>query len=744
MAYVMLSVQTGNAQMRRRTKTLSVLLALFFLTATVYGSTVNREFKENINVILAGFPAGSSEEMEELTLDILALGKGGIIELCLMLESGEKTKKTRAEYAVHGLAVSTARLLREDDRFLVSKAFIKSLDLVKDKNTKGFILGQLQLLGKRETVRPVARYLTDRDLCEPAARALISVGSERAEKALLKSLDSVSGDRLITVIKALGELRSRKAVKKIAPYISNQDKDLRRVSLYALANIGDPLCMDLMGRSRIRSSVYERTKAPLVYLLYVSRLAEAGYKEVSTHICRDMIAGYTAGDESQVTCFALDLLVTISREMAMDDLMEAAGSKSVELRQKALELSLNLYSAEMKESWIRKTEEVSPEVQAEILTMLGKTGDRSLAPFFRSKLHSEIQIIRMAAVMPLCVVEGDKAVSDLFEFLQLGEDEEIQIVKQALLGFKAEAVIPEIKTRFGEMPVEARKALMEVISEKCAFDCVDLVLSQLTGGDEDLRRVALLSLENIVDEDDISMLIDLLRQTDDNKEILWLQNALQSACGFIEAPEIRAEKILNALTESEEAEKMLFLRPLSEIGGEKALSAVLEARQSSYPELSLEAFSALVQWEGIEAAEELLAISRENTDKKFRYLALRSYIRIVTESALDGGEKLAMMQRAEDIPQEVEEKRLFLSGLGEIKTLGSMIEAAFFLEDEELREKAAEVMVKIALPEPLHSGLSGDEVVPLLEKVLLLIEDEYQRERILDYIEEMRDSKAKK
>jgi len=730
--------------MRKATRTLAVVTTLFFMTASVYGSVLKKASPEDIINILAEFPAESSADMEELVSEILELGRDGIVGLCLMLESDEEANRTSAEYAVHGLAVSTARFLREDDRFLASKAFIRSLKFLKDKNTKGFILSQLRLIGKREAVKPVSRYLTDRTLCEPAARVLLSIGTERAEKAFIKSLDTASGDRLVTVIKALGELRSRKAVKKIRPYVSSQDSDLRRVSLFALANTGDPSCMDLMGKARLRSSVYERKRAPLVYLLYVSRLAEAGYKEISMNICRDMIAGYTAEDESQISCSALDLLVSIAGEEARGDLLEAAGSQNMELRRKALELSLGLYSAGMREKWIQKTKEVSPEVQAEILTMLGKTDDKSLAPFFRKKLHSESQVIRMAAVMPLCVGEGQKAVTDLFGLLRSGKEEEIQLVKKALLGFKAEAVIPEIKTRFKEMPVKARMALMEVISEKRAFDCVDLVVSQIETGDEDLRKTALLSLESIVDEDDISMLIDLLGQAADKKEILWLQKALQSACGFIETPEMRADKVISALAEAEGEKKLLFLRPLSEIGGIKALDAVLEARQSKNPKVSLEAFSALVQWKGLEASDELLAACRETSDKKYRYLALRSYIRIVTGSELDGEEKSAMMRRVKGIPQEPEEKRLFLSGLGEIKTLCSMKEAAFFLKNEELREQAAGVMAQIALPEPLCNGLSGDEVMSLLERALVFIEDEYQREQILDYLKEMRDSKENK
>jgi len=48
------------------------------------------------------------------------------------------------------------------------------------------------------------------------------------------------------------------------------------------------------------------------------------------------------------------------------------------------------------------------------------------------------------------------------------------------------------------------------------------------------------------------------------------------------------------------------------------------------------------------------------------------------------------------------------------------------------------------MPEPLCNGLSGDEVMSLLERALVFIEDEYQREQILDYIKEMKDSKENK
>lgn len=727
-----------DKKMKRRAKALILVGLFLFVSVSFFGWSSEKNLDKKIEDILSVFPAEDSSSLDSLSSKLTALGKEGLIRLCLFLEDSEENKRTKAEYAVHGLAVSSASLTREGERFLVSKSFIKALEVLKDKEAKAFAIGQLQLVGKREAVRPLASYLTDPQLYEPAARALTALGTEKAEKAFIKAMDSESGDRRLTFIKALGELRSRKAVKKIKPYASSEQEDFRRVSLYALANIGDPSCMDLLGRVRIRSSVFERSEAPLVYLLYIRRLAESGHKGLGANICRDMIAHYSAEDENHVQCAALDLLVDISGKKALDDLLGMMESQSSEVRQKVLDLALDIYDTEMKQKWIGRMQGVPSGVQAEILTMLGKTEDKSLLSVFKKTIHSESLHLRKASVMPLSKLGREKSVDDLFQLLHNNIEEETRCVQQALLSFKAESIIPRIQREFDQMPPNARLSLMEVIFHKQALDCSDLIISQIKNGDQTLRKAALSGLHRVVDKDDISVLIDMLKETDEKREITLLQRALEAACQSVKDPEKRAEKVLEALAKAEGKKKIIFLRPLSAIGGKKALKAVVEAQNSSDQEVALESFYTLVEWKKLEASEELLSLCRQAEDKKHRYLALRSYIRLITSSELKKENKLKMLLKVKTILQEKDEQKLFLLGLGEIKTLDSLKEAAVFLGSEELRETAARILVKIALPDPLHDGLQGREVSSLLEEAQKFIEDEYEKKRVYEYIEKIR------
>jgi len=727
--------------MRKRLQSALLIIAVLFMGSFVhaYGEAFSPE-KDNKNVkdILSEFPVDRADDLDRLASDLINLGKKGLVRLCLYLESPVEKDRIKAQYALHGLAVHSAKLSNEDDRFLVSKTLIKVLKSLKGQKAQEFIISQLQLVGKREAVKPIARFLVDPKLCEPAARALLSFETERAEKAFIKSLDSLSGSRRITVIKALGELQSQKAVKKIKPFVSSEDEKLRLVSLYALANIGDPSCLSLLGKARIRSSPYERSRAPFIYLLYIQRLSELGYKKLSVNICRDLIKNYTAEDETQVRCAALDLLANTAQGKALNDLLRAVESPDRDFRQKALGLAVNIYQKEMKENWKQKMEKVSPEVQAEILTMLGRTGDESLLDFFRRKLHSEHPGVRMAVIIPLSRWGKEKVMDDLFELLHHNKKQETQLIKQVLLGFDAESIIPRIQREFNEMPSNARTALIQVMAKKRAFSCADLILSQVQSHEEDLRRTALSHLERVVDESDVSALITLLKEAQDPREISWLQKALEKACQFISDSEKRAEKVLAALEEAEGSKKRVFLRPLSEIGGNKALDAVLENLEKEDPEIRTEAFYTLIQWKSIEASDELLLLGKKAKDKKQRYLSLKSYIQVIVSSELEDKKKLEMLMEAKTIPEETDEEKLFLSGLGQIKTLGSMEQAAQFLPHEELQKSAANIIARIALPEPLREGLRGDKVIFLLKEALEFIENEHQREQILEYIDQIK------
>ena len=67
-----------------------------------------------------------------------------------------------------------------------------------------------------------------------------------------------------------------------------------------------------------------------------------------------------------------------------------------------------------------------------------------------------------------------------------------------------------------------------------------------------------------------------------------------------------------------------------------------------------------------------------------------------------------------------------------------MKQAALFIDDPELQVKAAWTVVRIALPRPGESdGLTGAEVISVLKKAVLFLDDSNMEERVKKYIDKV-------
>ncbi len=106
---------------------------------------------------------------------------------------------------------------RKPERLMLSKVLLAAAAGSRDKNVTAFFMAQLQLCGRAEAVKPLAKFLPDKDLAAPAAAALQTIGGPEAAKVLLKALDAAPPSARLSIVDALGGLRSREAVKKLIP-----------------------------------------------------------------------------------------------------------------------------------------------------------------------------------------------------------------------------------------------------------------------------------------------------------------------------------------------------------------------------------------------------------------------------------------------------------------------------------------------------------------------------------------------
>lgn len=270
------------------------LCGVFGLIACACGAAAAGEAPPPAADLVARMPSdeGIPPAQEDLAA-IVKLGPDAVKDIAQLLVPQGKGDDAKARFALNGLAFHVTRPGAEAERKVVAEALVDALDAANDAEVKAFLMSMLQLTGKDEAVPALAKFLGDADLCEPATRALERIGTAAADEALAKASPPPRA-RPSGRSSALGERRVKAAVGAILPHAASGDATVRRLALYALANIGDPAAEGVLAKAAQAGAGYERAHATFLYLKFAGRLAEAGGKAECAKICRELIRTRTA------------------------------------------------------------------------------------------------------------------------------------------------------------------------------------------------------------------------------------------------------------------------------------------------------------------------------------------------------------------------------------------------------------------------------------------------------------------
>ncbi len=716
--------------MNKKRLSIAVFLAAVLLASS---AAANRpaSVADRIEAILSRFPAPGAAERDALAAELLALGKEGLAETFRRLSLPGLADDTSARYAVDSLTVYANRPgAPEKERLACIRALLDALDRQDEPELKAFLIEQVRVAGRPEAVKPLAKYLADPRLAGPAARALGAVPAPEAESTLINSLKSaVAGDR-IAVIDALAGFRSRKAANGVLPFAESPDSGLRTAALRALASIGDPTSEKVLSSIPVASSVAERSEAVSRYLLYARSLAGSGHRADAARAAKAILEKVTSPAESQVRCQALALIVDIAGGNAMDTLLYAAGAPDRDFRAHALELAAKMPGSDITARWIARAADVSPEGAADIIDMLGRRGDVTALPAVEEALKSPEKDVRLAAISSAVRLGGTKVLANLMPLLPTAGAAEADAIALALSGMPASEAEPLAAAALPTASLPGKQALIGLLAAKCSRDAADLILAETHSDDVGVRTAAIKALERVARGSDVPALLALLRSEASPAEVLALQSALAAAANRIPEPRDRASLILDALAGAAGNTRIDLIRPLAKIGGPEALSAVISGTKVPDPQIKTVAVHTLASWPDMSAAEELLAIVRTSEDRKYAYLALQGYVRLISVSDISSDRKLAGLVDALAAARTTEERGLIVAGLPSVRTADSFRAAAGFLSDPALRAKAAEAAALIAMPSPDDPGMSGTATARFLKKAAAFIEDDRLRRQV--------------
>ncbi|MGB7295992.1 MAG: DUF1080 domain-containing protein [Candidatus Aminicenantales bacterium] len=711
------------------------LLIIFFLCllpSSPQASTIPAE----VSKILIQFPAPGPTEKISLAAGIFKLGEAGIEEICRRLSPAGKADDSLARFALEAAGTYAMRPGGEKERSVFARAVIRALKSEGNPGVQAFLIGRLQQAGGRESVDPLSRFLNDSILFEPAAQALLSIRSPGAEDAFIKALGRSKGPNTVTLIQALGELRSRKTVSRIITFASSDQPDIRDAGLFALANIGDPRTEFALSRIDIASSPLEKAGAAARYLLFAKRLAEDGRKEAGLRIARNLLEKNRGAGESQVRSAALTLAAQILGADSLPELVQAMESPDPAFRGCALEIACQIPGDEATRRFVAKAAEVPSGTRAQIVEMLGRREDQAARAFVERMLRDENEAVRIAAIEASARLGGSEASGALSSLWPAAGEEEAEALKKAFLSLPAEKALPGVVSAFDTSSPAAKTAILEIFGERRAKEQAGIVLAAAENKDEAIRKKASAALEAVVRGRDLPQMIRLLQTAAEPAEIVSLQSALIASARELPDPEKRADLIVESMLKSKGQQRITLLRPLARIGGQKALEAVIAETKSRDPQVQAAAVYTLVHWPEFQAAGTLLEMAKSASSspgRKFVYLALRGYMRLVTESAEPAGKKLTLISEALTIAREPTERTAVLEGLGEMRSLGALQEIERFFDEKAFQEKSARAAMRCALPAPGYEGLSGFEAARILKRASLFIRSEYDREQVEKY-----------
>lgn len=703
-------------------------------------ATVNAQ-SGKITAILDKEPANSAAELNANAAATAQLGESGITNMLLLLQPNGTADNTKIYDAISGFSFYTTQPGKEAWRSMAVQAYSKALAKISDPYNEAFVISQLQIVGEDDAVPTLKKYLANKRLCDPAARALVKVNTPVAKAALLEALPASQDSCRLSIVEALGDSKDDMASESIATLIG-KDKKLDKVALYALAQIANPGSYDKMVMAaRNAGYAYDETNATASYLAYLTNLSTRSTvnKLRAAHYTKTLWEETISAGQVHTHIAAMRLFVTLMGGAGNTILIDAAKSGNAQYRAAAMEIAGKRLDSRSVSAWIRalnKSDATATE-KAAIITMLGNNHVQEALPSALNGLKSSDKDVVLASIKASQQIGQSGALNELLAITKTSDADEVMAVQNALLVMEGPGVVDQVAKALPDAPVNAQPALITVLAARKAHSEIGVVLPLLSSSDPNVRAAAYSSLDQLSGSENLDQLFSLLASSDKPSETTNVQSAIISVVGQAKDKPAQSAAVLAQMDKQSDSKKIRYFNILAAIGDKSSLNAVSAAYDKGDTTTQKATITALSLWSNISAAPELLSISKKNEDASLRDHALRGYVDMVSKSSCPDDEKVIYLRDAMEAAQTVPQKKLILEEIGDDKTFPALVFVSKYLDDKELQDIAANDVSNIALS---NKDFYGEDIKLWLNKAIQIKkggDSDYEKVAIRKFIAEM-------
>lgn len=712
-----------------------ILVLLVLISFLISGSLQaqlpkNRTASTIVADALSQLPASKPREFNLLMADLVTSGEEGILQLVQMMNPAAKGNNAQVEYALSGWTNYSARYPKF--RPMTASAYLKALSRTSDTYIKSFIIRQLELIGEEESVAPLAALLSNAELVDPAAQALVAIGSPSAQTALLEALTQASPAVELSLINAVGQTFNPAAETILLEKLAKSATEVSdKVLLNALSKCGSSISLVAVEKKVAAAGYqYGKSNALDAYQQLLNRIIKNGNPGEAVKPVQQLMANATRNKNFEARIAALNLMSQLPSTNPAVLVKNALKDSDKAYVNTALGLYPNpdekLVTVAVKGLSKRNT-----ETQEAVLYWLGNTTQEAQLPVILPYMSNKNESLRAAAIHSAAKIGGTDAVKALLNLLKSNDAGTVKLAETALLSTKAE-ISTGVVSVYNEASEKGKLAALSILSARKASQLSGFVMHQLKNGSAEVNKYSAQVLKNIVAEKDLPALFLLLEEKD-NAFVAPVQEAIIQALSSMPA----ANQVATINREMKKSEsKQLYYPLLTGTGNRESLALVANAYNESTGANKDAAFRALTTSTDFEAIYLLLDILRANPSAANAPQAMKAALKLISASGKTGEVQTIFLRELLSLATTNQQKTDIISRLGKAGTYQSMLVVAPYLDTTELKEVACQAIINIVLDKPQMAGTYTTTVLEKVKREVNNPDAGYQRDAIQKYLNE--------
>ncbi|MDR0422721.1 MAG: DUF1080 domain-containing protein [Proteiniphilum sp.] len=682
-----------------------------------------------ITEALAQLPADTPGEYDRIMTELTATGEEGLLDLIGRMNPPGKESNAALDFAVSGWIHFTAN--DSVARSVATGALEKALGRPSDRETKAFLIRRLATVAGDDNVETLSAFLTDEYLSDPAARALASVGTEKAGDALLAALAaSDAGEVRLNLVNAVGLAGCRGAEPVLLSLLKeNPSETMRKALLNALGNAGAGESLKALGDAAGDAGyAYRKDNAAASFISLLGRLNRTGLNRMKKEVERE--AEKLLGRKE--TGIAAAKLLLEQYPSKREDILKNAIRDGGDIT--FLSGVLNLYPFQDD----RKATELirralasakSPETQTALVYWLGNHDQQASVSQIIRLADSPSGMVQKAVTLSLARLGGEEAMTALATLLKSDSEETVALAKNALLAFDGD-ISPALDSVFEHCGDTGKRAVMELIAGRGMKSRYDLVVRQLSADNATVRSAAAGALKEVVTDSHLPDLFRLLEASDEAL-IPAVQQAISAALDCLPASE-QTVRVAERMESS--PKKHLYYTALANSGSQEAMEMITQAYASAAGAEKAAALDALTRWKSFRAVGPLLDIARGTEESREK--VTNALISLIRNSGETGAVKYLYLREAMLFARTDRQKNEILRLTGSTGQYQAMLFAASRMDEPALKETAAVAAMNIAIGNPSFAGTETTRILNRVSETLSNPDADYQRQAIARYLAE--------